>query len=83
MDNVEFPAGSVPVAVVARVLGKDACWVRMGIIKGWLPIGIATRNNVILTADDTFNTKRGRINYYISAQKLYEFCGYVWKGEKK
>lgn len=42
-DNV-FKEGSVPVAVVARVYGKDASWVRAGIISGWLPIGKATRN---------------------------------------
>lgn len=37
-----FLNGSVPVAVVARVYGKDASWVRAGIISGWLPIGKAT-----------------------------------------
>ena len=44
MNEQEFHPGSVPVAVVARVYGKDASWVRAGIISGWLPIGKATRN---------------------------------------
>ena len=35
--------GSVPVAVAARVYGKDASWVRAGLIAGWLSIGYATR----------------------------------------
>ena len=46
-DNV-FKEGSVPVAVVARVYGKDASWVRAGIISGWLPIGKATRNGKLI-----------------------------------
>lgn len=37
MNEQEFHPGSVPVAVVARVYGKDASWVRAGIISGWLP----------------------------------------------
>lgn len=41
MDE-QFPTGSVPVSVAARVYGKDASWVRAGIISGWLPIGKAT-----------------------------------------
>lgn len=44
MDEVIFASGSVPVAVAARVYGKDASWIRAGIISGWLPIGKATRN---------------------------------------
>lgn len=44
MDEVVFGSGSVPVAVAARVYGKDACWVRAGIITGYLSIGTATRN---------------------------------------
>lgn len=43
MENIEFPTGSVPVLVAARVYGKEANWVRTGIIAGWLPIGKATR----------------------------------------
>ena len=34
MNEQEFPQGSVPVAVAARVYGKDASWVRAGIISG-------------------------------------------------
>jgi hypothetical protein len=38
MNEQEFPQGSVPVAVAARVYGKDASWVRAGIVSGWLPL---------------------------------------------
>lgn len=37
MDLDGFERGSVPVIVAARVYGKDAAWVRAGIIAGWLP----------------------------------------------
>lgn len=72
---------SVPVKVAARVYGKDPCWVRAGIIAGWLPIGHATRAGKQITAVDEIDSRRGRINYYISPTKLYEDTGFVWKGE--
>ena len=49
MEEITFTPGSVPVVVVARVYGKDASWVRAGIISGWLPIGKATRNGKLIT----------------------------------
>lgn len=75
---MEFVNGSVPVSVAAKVYGKDACWVRSGIIHGWLPIGCATRNGAVVTD----YSGKGRINYYISPKKLYEETGYVWRGER-
>ena len=83
MENIEFPTGSVPVAVAARVYGKDASWVRAGIIVGWLPIGKATRNGEVVTTIEQMNSKLGRINFYISPKRLYEETGYLWKGERK
>lgn len=74
--------GSVPVKVAARVYGKDQMWVRAGIICGWLPIGVATRNNKPVTSLEDMNAKYGRINYYISPKLLYEETGYIWKGER-
>jgi hypothetical protein len=72
---------SVPVKIAAQVLGKDPCWVRAGIIAGWLPIGTATRNGKIVTSVNDIDSKKGRINYYISPKKFYEYCGYEWKGD--
>lgn len=77
-----FATGSVPVSVTAKVYGKDASWVRAGIIAGWLPIGKATRNGKLITDIKEMNSKYGRINFYISPKKLYEDTGYIWKGEK-
>jgi hypothetical protein len=83
MEEQEFHTGSVPVAVVARVYGKDALWVRAGIILGWLSIGKATRNGKLVTSIEEKNSKYGRINFYISPKRLYEETGYLWKGERK
>lgn len=79
----KFMTGSVPVSIVAKVYGKDASWVRAGIIAGWLPIGNATRKGKLITSIDEMNSKYGRINFYISPKKLYDETGYLWKGEKR
>ena len=74
--------GSVPVSIAAKAYGKDACWIRAGLICGWLTIGYATRNGKRVTAIEEMNSKYGRINYYISPKLLYEQTGYAWKGER-
>lgn len=75
--------GSVPIAVAAKVYGRDASWVRAGIISGWLPIGKATRNGKLITDVSEMDLKLGRINYYISPKLLYEDTGYVWTGSRE
>lgn len=82
MNEIIFAEGSVPVAVAAKVYGKDATWVRAGIISGWLPIGKATRNGKLITSLEEMNSKYGRINFYISPKLLWQETGYVWKGER-
>lgn len=81
--STQFPIGSVPVLVAAKVYGKDSCWVRAGIVVGWLPIGRATRDNKLITTLEEMDSKYGRINYYISPKLLYEDTGYIWSGEKE
>lgn len=83
MSEENFPSGSVPVAVAARVYGKDASWVRAGIVSGWLPIGKATRGGKLVTRIEEMDSRLGRINFYISPKKLYEETGYLWKGERR
>lgn len=73
---------SVPVAVAAKIYGKDPAWIRAGLISGWLPIGYATRHGQKVTNLDQMNSRYGRINYYISPIKLYEDTGFKWKGER-
>ena len=83
MNEQEFPQGSVPVAVAARVYGKDASWVRAGIVSGWLPIGKATRSGKLVTTIEEMDSRYGRINFYISTKRLYEETGFLWKGERQ
>lgn len=83
MNEQEFPQGSVPVAVAARVYGKDASWVRAGIVSGWLPIGKATRSGKLVTTIEEMDSHYGRINFYISPKRLYEETGFLWKGERQ
>lgn len=82
MDEPKFGHGSVPVATAAKIYGKDASWVRAGIIAGWLPIGTATRNGQQITKVEDINSRKGRINFYISPRKLWLETGYIWKGEE-
>lgn len=77
----DYVSGNVPVSIAAQVYGKDPCWVRAGLINGWLPIGNATRNGKLVTSIEEMNSKYGRINYYISPKLLFEHTGYSWKGE--
>lgn len=67
MNEQEFPQGSVPVAVAARVYGKDASWVRAGIVSGWLPIGKATRSGKLVTTIEEMDSR-----YNIKAQEIEE-----------
>jgi hypothetical protein len=79
---MEFAKGSVPVSVAAKVYGKDAAWIRAGVVAGWLPIGTATRNGEQVTKIEEINSRYGRINFYISPKKLYEETGYIWRGDE-
>ena len=78
----EFTGRSVPVYIAAKALGRDPCFVRAGIIAGWLPIGVATRKGKLITDINEMNSRKGRINYYISPKKLYEETGYLWDGKE-
>ena len=59
MEDVIFAPGSVPVAVAARIYGKDATWVRAGLISGYLQIGTATRNGSVITTISQMSSKYG------------------------
>ena len=81
-DSMVFEKGSVPVRIAAKVYGKNPEWVRRGIVSGYLPIGVATRDGKQITDVTELNCRYGRTNFYISPKKLYEETGYIWEGEK-
>ena len=78
MNNVGVGVGSVPVAIAAKVYGKDPSWIRAGLISGYLTVGFATRNGKRVTDIKEMDSRYGKINYYISPKKLYEETGYMW-----
>ncbi len=78
----EIKEMSVPVNIAAKVYKKDPYWIRAGLIAGWLPIGFATRNGRRITSTNDIDSKKGRINYYISAKRLYEETGFVYTGKE-
>ena len=55
---------NVPVKEAARIYGKDPQWVRIGLQRGYLPIGVATKRE-----------GSSRYSYYISPKLLYEHTG--------
>ena len=61
--------GGVPVKVAAKVFGKSETWVREGIRHGLLPIG-------------TLSESESRTNVYISPKLLWEYTGFIYKGEE-
>lgn len=65
----------ITVEEAAKIFGKDANWVRFGIVAGWLPIGVATRKGERIDDIRKISSKQGRINYYISPKLLEDFTG--------
>ena len=90
MENLKNPEtnptdfvgiGNVPIAIAAKVYGKDPQWIRAGIISGYLPIGFATRKGQVISSIEEWKASKGRVNYYISPTLLFKQTGYVYKGE--
>lgn len=78
----KFADGKVPLKVASRVTGKSPGWIQAGIILGWFPVGVAVKDNKVVTSLDEI-TSDGRVDYTIYPKAFWEVTGYVWKGEKK
>ena len=65
-------SGGVPIEVAAKVMGKDASFIRQGIEDGWLPIGVVK----------PLKPNESRRNFYISPKLFWEFTGYAWIGKE-
>ena len=70
-DVMEFAKGGVPTRVAAEVFGKSEMWVREMMHNGMLPIGIAM---------ETEGSSKKSV--YISPKLLYEYTGYIYRGEQ-
>lgn len=72
----EFSSENMTVADASQLIGLPATAIRAGIVYGWLPIGVAVKNN-----KPAKSLSGGRITYIISPRKVYEVTGHVWKGK--
>ncbi len=59
----------------ANIVGKGPEWVRAGIISGYFPVGIATRDGKQVTDVQEMHGK-GRITYVIFEDKFKEVTGW-------
>lgn len=66
----DFEHGNVPVSLAAKVMHKDVLFVRLGLQQGELPFGSAF-------------VKEGssQYDYYISPFLLWQYTGYVYRGD--
>lgn len=65
----KFNGMNVPIPVVAKAMKKDAGFIRIGLQKGFLPIGTA------------YKTSEGNehFDYYISPLQLFQYTGYIYE----
>lgn len=77
----DFDGRNIPVKEVAKLMGKDQQFIRQGIIKGLLPIGVAFKKTII---DPKWNTEKesSQYDFYISPKLLWEYTGIVYKQKK-
>lgn len=73
----KFTGKNVPVKDAAKLMGKDQQFIRQGIIKGILPIGIAFKKTIV---DTKWNETKESTQYdfYISPKLLWEYTGIIY-----
>lgn len=64
---ITFDGANIPVTEAARIMKKDAMFIRIGLRNGSLPFGCALKTN----------EQNEQFDYYISPKKFYEYTGYV------
>lgn len=76
----KFSGKNVPVKEAARLMGKDQQFIRQGIIRGILPIGVAFKKTIV---DQKWNVEKESTQYdfYISPKLLWEYTGILYNGE--
>lgn len=72
-EKRDYGGRNVPVNVAARIMGKSPQFIRIGLQRGILPIGIAFK-----TSDCNM-----QYDYYISPRLLADFTGFNLDAEKE
>ena len=77
----EFSGKNIPVKEVAKLMGKDQQFIRQGIIRGILPIGVAFKKTIV---DFKWNTEKesSQYDFYISPRLLWEYTGIIYKDKE-
>ena len=77
----QFDGKNIPITEVAKLMGKDQQFIRQGIIKGILPIGVAFKKTII---DRKWNEEKesSQYDFYISPRLLWEYTGIIYKSKE-
>ena len=77
----EFNGKNVPVKEAARLMGKDQQFIRQGIIRGILPIGVAFKKTIV---DQKWNEEKesSQYDFYISPKLLWEYTGIIYRNNE-
>ncbi len=77
----EFDGRNIPVKEVARLMGKDQQFIRQGIIRGLLPIGVAFKKEI---SEGKWGEKKEskQYDFYISPKLLWEYTGINYQNNK-
>ena len=73
----EFDGRNVPIKEVAKLMGKDQQFIRQGIIKGVLPIGVAFKK--IISNGNYEEKESSQYDFYVSPKLLWEYTGIIYK----
>lgn len=65
VDLPKFTGRNVPISEIARAIGKDQSYVRIGLQQGWLKFGVAAKIG---------DSKE--FNYFCPDKKVWEETGY-------
>lgn len=76
----EFLSGSMTVTEAAKLMHKAPEWIKVGIINGCFPVGVAQKDGVKVTSLEQYNKSEGRVDFVVYPKKFWELTGVVWKG---
>ncbi len=73
----QFSGKNVPIKEVARLMGKDQQFIRQGIVRGILPIGVAFKKTIL---DNNYEEKESsQYDFYVSPKLLWEYTGIFYE----
>ena len=77
-NTPKFTGANVPVKEAARLMKKDQQFIRQGIIRGILPIGVAFKKDIV---DRKWNEEKesSQYDFYISPKLLWEYTGAIYE----